>query len=135
MASVKNNIELGSDRGGYLADMPELSSSESTAFFLVEVMSPCSPLYSPFSLGMTFLQSVASTKFLNVFSSGVATLVFLSHCLVNLRVGIILGISMFVGALLGGRIALFLDTIWLAASFYRGGARLSGKDAALRALI
>lgn len=67
--------------------------------------------------GMTFLQAVATTKFINVFSSGVATVVFLSRSLVNLRLGIILGMSMFVGALLGGRLTLLLDTAWLRRVF------------------
>ncbi|MGA6983071.1 MAG: sulfite exporter TauE/SafE family protein [Candidatus Sulfotelmatobacter sp.] len=67
--------------------------------------------------GMTFLQAVATTKVINVFSSGVATLVFVWRGVVDLRLGIILGISMFLGALLGARIALFLSTVWLRRIF------------------
>ena len=67
--------------------------------------------------GMTFLQAVANTKVINVFSSGVATLVFVWRGVVDLRLGIILGISMFLGALLGARIALFLSTVWLRRIF------------------
>ena len=67
--------------------------------------------------GMTFLQAVATTKVINVFSSGVATLVFISRGVVDLKLGIILGISMFLGALLGARIALFLSTVWLRRIF------------------
>jgi uncharacterized protein len=67
--------------------------------------------------GMTFLQAVATTKFVNVFSSGVATLVFLWRGAVDLKLGLILGISMFLGALLGGRIALFLSAKWLRRIF------------------
>src|SRR3984885_5881143 len=63
--------------------------------------------------GMTFLQAVATTKVINVFSSGVATLVFIWRGVVDLKLGIILGASVFLGALLGGRMALFLSTIWL----------------------
>ena len=69
------------------------------------------------AFGMTFLQAVATTKFVNVFSSGVATLVFLSRGLVNLRLGIILGISMFLGALLGARLTLLLHAVWLRRVF------------------
>jgi uncharacterized protein len=67
--------------------------------------------------GMTFLQAVATTKLINVFSSGVATLVFVWRGVVDLKMGVILGISMFLGALLGGRIALFLSTVWLRRIF------------------
>jgi uncharacterized membrane protein YfcA len=67
--------------------------------------------------GMTFLQTVAITKVINVFSSGVATLVFIWRGVVDLKLGIILGASMFLGALLGGRIALFLSTVWLRRIF------------------
>jgi len=37
---------------------------------------------------------------INVFSSGVATVVFVWRGVVDLKVGIILGVSMFLGALL-----------------------------------
>ena len=67
--------------------------------------------------GMTFLKAVATTKVINVFSSGVATLVFISRGVVDLKLGIILGISMFLGALLGARIAFFLSTVWLRRIF------------------
>lgn len=67
--------------------------------------------------GLTFLQAVATTKVINVFSSGVATLVFLWRGVVDVKLGIILGVSMFLGALLGGRIALFLSTVWLRRIF------------------
>lgn len=67
--------------------------------------------------GMTFLQAVATTKVINVFSSGVATLVFIWRGVVDLKLGIVLGAFMFLGALLGGRIALFLSTIWLRRIF------------------
>ncbi len=36
---------------------------------------------------------------------------------VDLKLGIILGISMFLGALLGGRIAPLLSTVWLRRIF------------------
>lgn len=67
--------------------------------------------------GMTFLQAVATTKVINVFSSGVATLVFVWRGVVDLKLGIILGVSMFLGALLGSRIALLLSTLWLRRIF------------------
>ena len=67
--------------------------------------------------GMTFLQAVATTKMINVFSSGVATLVFVWRDVVDLKLGIILGVSTFLGALLGGRITQLLSTVWLRRIF------------------
>jgi uncharacterized protein len=67
--------------------------------------------------GMTFLQAVATTKIINVFSSGVATLVFIWRGVVDLKLGIIPGAFMFLGALLGSRIALFLSAVWLRRIF------------------
>ena len=67
--------------------------------------------------GMTLLQAVATTKVINVFSSGVATLVFVWRGVVDLKLGIVLGAFMFLGALLGSRIALFLSTVWLRRIF------------------
>lgn len=67
--------------------------------------------------GMTFLEAAATTKVMNVFSSGVATLIFLWHGVVDLKLGLTLGISMFLGALLGGRITLLLKAIWIRRIF------------------
>ena len=47
--------------------------------------------------GMTFLQAVATTKIINVFSSGVATLVFIWRGVVDLKLGVILGPPCFWG--------------------------------------
>ena len=60
---------------------------------------------------------MATTKVINVFSSGAATLVFFWRGVVDLKLGIVLGAFMFLGALLGGRIALFLSTVWLRRIF------------------
>jgi uncharacterized membrane protein YfcA len=67
--------------------------------------------------GMNFLQAVANTKLMNVFSSGVATLIFLRRGIVDTRLGVILGIAMFFGAWLGGRIVLRLSAVWLRRIF------------------
>jgi hypothetical protein len=67
--------------------------------------------------GMTFLQGVATTKVINVFSSAVATAIFLWRGVVDVKLGIVLGIVMFLGALLGGRIALKLHPLWLRRIF------------------
>jgi uncharacterized membrane protein YfcA len=62
---------------------------------------------------MTFLEAIATTKLVNVFSSGIATVIFMGHGLVNYRLGSILGAVMFVGALLGARYARRLEEAWL----------------------
>jgi uncharacterized protein len=67
--------------------------------------------------GMTFLQGVATTKVINVFSSAVATAVFLWRGVVDVKLGVVLGVAMFLGALLGARIALRLHPIWLRRIF------------------
>jgi hypothetical protein len=66
---------------------------------------------------MTFLQGVATTKVINVFSSAVATAVFLWRGVVDVKLGVVLGVAMFLGALLGARIALRLHPIWLRRIF------------------
>lgn len=67
--------------------------------------------------GMSFLQAMAATKLVNLFSSGIAAAIFLWRGVVDLKLGMILGISMFLGALLGARIALHLRAIWLRRIF------------------
>lgn len=67
--------------------------------------------------GMTFLKAVAMTKPINVFSSAVATHIFYWRSVVDLKLGAILGVSMFLGALLGGRITLLLKAIWIRRIF------------------
>jgi len=67
--------------------------------------------------GTSFLQAVATTKVINIFSSSVATLIFLWRGVVDVKLGVILGISMFLGALSGGRLALLLPGIWLRRLF------------------
>ena len=68
-------------------------------------------------LGMGFLRAVANTKVMNVFSSGIATLIFVWRGIVDIRLGVILGIAMFFGALLGGRIVMLLSAAWLRRIF------------------
>jgi uncharacterized protein len=63
--------------------------------------------------GMTLLQAVAATKFVNIFSSAAATLIFLHRGIVDYRLGIVLGITMFAGAMIGGRAALKLTAAWI----------------------
>jgi len=67
--------------------------------------------------GMTLLQAVSTTKIINLFSSLVATLVFAWRGLVDYRLGILLGIVMFAGGLIGGKLALKISSIWLRRVF------------------
>src|SRR6266581_135232 len=55
--------------------------------------------------GLSFAESVASTKLINVFSSGVATLVFAWQGLIDYRLGVILAVTMFLGAYFGAHYA------------------------------
>ena len=68
-------------------------------------------------LGMSFVQAVANTKLMHVFSSGIATLIFLWRGIGDIRLGVILGIAMFFAALLGGRIVMLLSAVWLRRIF------------------
>lgn len=69
------------------------------------------------TFGMRFSEAVASTKLLNAVSSGVAAAVFIWQGLVDFRLGIILGITMFVGGYIGGHYASKMDEVWLRRIF------------------
>jgi uncharacterized protein len=66
---------------------------------------------------LSFLEAIAITKLMNVFSSAVATGVFMWHGLVNYRLGLVLGVAMFVGAGFGARFAIRLGNVWLRRIF------------------
>jgi hypothetical protein len=66
---------------------------------------------------LTYVEAVATTKFINVFSSGIATLVFMKQHLVDYRLGSILAVAMFFGALGGARLAVRLGNLWLRRIF------------------
>jgi hypothetical protein len=65
----------------------------------------------------TFVEAIATTKLMNVFSSSVATGVFMWHGLVSYRLGLILGATMFLGALVGARFAIRIGNVWLRRIF------------------
>ena len=67
--------------------------------------------------GMTFLQSVATTKIVNVFSSAVAVLIFAWRGAVDFKLGVILGITMFLGAMIGGHATMRISPVWLRRVF------------------
>ena len=68
-------------------------------------------------LGMSYAESVGSTKLVNVFSSSIATLVFMWQGLVDYTLGGILAVSMFVGAFVGAHYATKLNEVWLKRIF------------------
>jgi uncharacterized membrane protein YfcA len=67
--------------------------------------------------GMSFGESVAATKLINVFSSGIATLVFMWQGLVDYKLGAILAMTMFAGAYAGAHFATKLNETWLRRIF------------------
>ena len=67
--------------------------------------------------GMSFTGSIAATKFINVFSSGIATLVFMWQGLVDYKLGIILAVAMFLGAFIGAHFASRMNELWLRRVF------------------
>ncbi|MCW5962387.1 MAG: sulfite exporter TauE/SafE family protein [Pyrinomonadaceae bacterium] len=67
--------------------------------------------------GMTFTEAVASTKFINVFSSLVASLIFMWQGLVDYKLGAILAAAMFIGAYIGAHTATKLNDVWLKRIF------------------
>jgi uncharacterized protein len=66
---------------------------------------------------MTFVEAVSTTKIINIFSSLVATLIFMARGLVDYQLGVALAVIMFAGAFVGGRVALRLNNIWLRRIF------------------
>jgi uncharacterized membrane protein YfcA len=68
-------------------------------------------------MGMDYAESVGSTKFVNVFSSGVATLVFMWQRLVDYELGAILAVTMFAGAYVGAHYASKMNEVWLKRIF------------------
>jgi uncharacterized membrane protein YfcA len=67
--------------------------------------------------GLTFSQAVASTKVINIASSLIATAVFMWKGLVDYKLGVILGITMFAGAYAGAHWASTMSEIWLRRIF------------------
>jgi uncharacterized protein len=77
--------------------------------------------------GLTFLQAVATTKIINLFSSLVATVIFVYHGVVDYRLGMVLGLTMFFGAIIGGHVALRLPAVWLRRVFLLAVVALAAK--------
>lgn len=67
--------------------------------------------------GMSYSEAVANTKFINVFSSLIATIVFMWQGLVDYKLGLILGTSMFLGAYFGAHFATKISDVWIKRVF------------------
>jgi uncharacterized membrane protein YfcA len=62
---------------------------------------------------MTFIQAIATTKLINIFSSLIATVIFAHQGIINYDLGLILSFTMFVGGVIGGQLSLKLSNLWL----------------------
>lgn len=69
------------------------------------------------SFRMTFVEAVSLTKFINIFSSLVATIIFLCQGLINYKLAAVLSVAAFVGAIVGSQVALKIDNLWLRRIF------------------
>lgn len=67
--------------------------------------------------GMRYSEAVGSTKLINVFSSSVATTVFMWQGLVDYKLGVMLGAAMFIGAYVGAHYATKIEDLWLRRIF------------------
>jgi len=67
--------------------------------------------------GMTYSEAVANTKFINVFSSAIATIVFMWQGLVDYKLGAILGVTMFLGAYAGAHYVAKHHDMWIRRIF------------------
>jgi uncharacterized protein len=68
-------------------------------------------------LHLRFVEAVATTKVINIVSSFSATLIFMWRGLVDYKLGLLLGVVMFLGAFTGARVALKLNDTWLRRIF------------------
>ena len=67
---------------------------------------------------LSFIEAIATTKLINIFSSLIATIIFASQGLVDYPLAIILAIAMFIGGQVGSRIALRLGNFWVRRIFF-----------------
>ncbi len=66
----------------------------------------------------TFLEAVSTTKVLNVFSSLVATGIFIARGAVDFELGAVVAVAMFAGGYVGGRLTLKMSEVWLRRLFF-----------------
>lgn len=82
---------------------------------------------------MTFVEAIANTKLINVFSSLIATIIFIMQGLVDYKLGIILSLTMFIGGIIGSHFALRVSNIWLRRIFLTTAIALALKTLLFRA--
>ena len=80
--------------------------------------------------GMTFTEAIAGTKFINVFSSGIATVIFAAQGLIDYKLGIILAVTMFIAAFFGAHFVTKMNDLWLKRIFLATVFLLAVKHAA-----
>lgn len=68
--------------------------------------------------GKTFTEAVATTKVVNVFSSFIATVVFMWQGRVDYTLGSILAVTMFVAAYAGAKTVTKMNDVWLRRIFF-----------------
>jgi uncharacterized protein len=78
-------------------------------------------------LRMTFIEAMAVTKVLNVFSSLVATLLFAMRGMIDWKLGAILSLAAFTGALVGAVFARRMSNLWLRRVFLGAVVILAAK--------
>lgn len=66
---------------------------------------------------MPFSEAVGTTKLINVFSSSIATAIFIWQGLVDYTLGVVLAVTMFVGAYVGAHYAVRMNEVWLRRIF------------------
>jgi len=65
----------------------------------------------------SFVEAMATTKLINIFSSAVATAVFMAKHLIDYRLGCLLGLTMFAGAMVGAHASVRLGERWVHRIF------------------
>lgn len=68
-------------------------------------------------MGMTYSGAIAATKLINVFSSLIATIVFMWQGLVDYKLGALLAATMFIGAYAGAHFVTKMSEAWLRRIF------------------
>lgn len=67
--------------------------------------------------GMTFTEAIVNTKFINIFSSAIATAIFAWKNLIDYKLGVVLAITMFLAAYFGAKFVTKLSDVWLRRIF------------------
>lgn len=66
---------------------------------------------------MTYVEAIATTKVVNVFSSLIATSIFVTQGVIDYPLGIMLSFTMFIGGMIGSKVALKINNLWLRRIF------------------